>query len=521
MSPTEISAATHKSRTLAIMASVTALVALDTSIVGVILPSVARSLHASFGSVEWVITGYILSFASLLVPAGVFSDRFGRRTGVLVGVAIFGVASLLCGLAGTATRLTAARILQGVGAAFLPSASLAVIGHTFRGPERARAFAFWGAALGIAIATGPLVGGAIASVAGWRWAFLLNVPICALLLLLIWRHVDESRDPDAAGFDVPGILTFSSALFFLTWALIEVNNSAWNSFPVIWRAATATALLTGFMLLEGRQRHPMIDPGLFRFPAFIGAAAAMAGYAAAGQMLIFYLPLYLQNKFALTPLRAGIAMLPFAFPMFLAPRLRGHLPDSSRKVLFFGMIATCLGDLLLAASARQDSYLAFAVGMAIAGSGAGILNGETAKVLQGSVPAERGGMAAGLSATIRFTALLTSVAGLGAVLSGVTSRVFALDTAPLGSALDRQTLVGRIVAGDLSRAISLQPEGLQSQISQAAQSAFSGGFAVAMLCASLFAAAVGIASYLLVQERDISDIRSGKPTGEDIEVISE
>jgi predicted MFS family arabinose efflux permease len=265
--------------------------------------------------------------------------------------------------------------------------------------------------------------------AGWRWAFLLNVPICVLLLFLIWRHVDESRDPEAAGFDVPGILTFSSALFFLTWALIEVNNSAWDSLPVLWRAGTATVLLTGFMLLESRQMHPMIDPGLFRFPAFVGAAAAMAGYAAAGQMLIFYLPLYLQNRFGLTPVRAGVAMLPFAFPMFLAPRLRSRLPDSSRKVLFLGMTATCFGDLLLAAGDRQSSYLAFAVGMAVAGSGAGILNGETAKVLQGSVPAERGGMAAGLSATIRFTALLTSVAGLGAVLSGVTTRVFALDTA--------------------------------------------------------------------------------------------
>jgi hypothetical protein len=349
----------------------------------------------------------------------------------------------------------------------------------------------------------------------------LNVPICSLLLFLIWRHVDDSRDPDAAGFDFAGMLTFSSALFFLTWALIEVNNSAWYSFPVIWRAGNATVLLTGFMLLESRRQRPMIDPGLFRVPAFAGAAAAMAGYAAAGQVLIFYLPLYLQNEFGLTPLRAGVAMLPFAFPMFLAPRLRGRLPDSSREVLFLGMSATCLGDLLLAASARQSSYLAFAVGMAIAGSGAGILNGETAKVLQGSVPAERGGMAAGLSATIRFTALLTSVAGLGAVLSGVTTRVFALDTAPLGSALDRQSLVGRIVAGDLRRAISLQPEALQSQISHAAQHAFSGGFSVAMLCASLFAAAVGIASFLLVEERDISEIRSGKAAGEEIEATSE
>src|SRR5271154_5735700 len=210
----------RRARVLLCASGVSFMIMLDSNIVAVSLPSIARNLNATFADIEWVVSAYVLTFAALLMPSGALADRYGRRRMLIVGLAIFTLASLLCGLAPAAPILNAAGALQGVGAAVELSAALEVLGHEFRGAERAKAFGFWGTVVGVAVAVGPLVGGLITSTLGWRWAFLVNIPFGGAL---IWRTTDavsESRDPEAQRLDAVGMLSFGGGLFCLVWALI-------------------------------------------------------------------------------------------------------------------------------------------------------------------------------------------------------------------------------------------------------------------------------------------------------------
>ena len=186
--------------------------------------------------------------------------------------------------------------------------------------ERAKAYAIWGAYVGIAIAGGPIVGGVVTGFFGWRWAFLINLPICIALFIAIAAFVDESRDHEAERLDYAGILTFSAGLFLLIWALIDGNALGWAAWPIVERFVGAAVLLVVFLLVELVQKRPMVDLTLFAQSTFLGSTFAMLGSGGSAQVMIFYLPLFLQNAFHLSPAKAGLAMLPFALPMFLTRR---------------------------------------------------------------------------------------------------------------------------------------------------------------------------------------------------------
>jgi EmrB/QacA subfamily drug resistance transporter len=494
---------------------VSSLIMLDSNIVAVSLPSIARSLGATFTDIEWVVSAYVLPFAALLLAAGAYADRHGRKRATLLGLGVFTVASALCGLATSAFMLNLARALQGIGASLLLTASLAVINHAFAGPERAKAYAFWGACLGIAITGGPIGGGVITDLFGWRWAFLVNVPIGVALFVTAAIVIAESRDHDAKRLDLVGILTFSAGLFLLIWALIDGNSLGWGTAAVFWRLAGAAALLTAFVFVELRQQRPMVDFALFKQPTFLGAACAMLGYAGGAQVLIFFLPLFLQNAYGFAPARAGLAMVPFALPMLLTPRLGAGLATrySGRTLLTLGLATTLLGDLLLYAFALTGmTYAVFIIGMLVAGAGAGLLNSETATVMQSAVPAQRAGMASGLSATTRFTGLLLGVAALGAVLSDSVARRFVTAGAALGvDPAIAAAAAKRVASGDLTGATAGVPEALQAHLHAAASTAFAGGFAEASLVAAAVAAMTGVLAFTLVRPADTAPAGNGEP----------
>src|SRR6201994_4451286 len=210
------SAASAKRHALLVLVCTSApsfMLQLDANIVSVSLPSIARSLHADFAGIEWVVTAYMLSFASLLMPAGALADRFGRKLMLIIGLTVFTAASFLCGAAPNLAILVGARALQGAGAAMQLSAALATLSHEFQGDARARAFAFWGSVVGIGAALGPVVGGLITQSFGWEWAFYINLPVGTILIALIIRVVVSSRDPDAMQLDLPGVACFSGGLF--------------------------------------------------------------------------------------------------------------------------------------------------------------------------------------------------------------------------------------------------------------------------------------------------------------------
>jgi EmrB/QacA subfamily drug resistance transporter len=481
----------RRARVLLCASGVSFMIMLDSNIVAVSLPAIARNLGATFTDIEWVVSAYILTFAALLMPAGALADRFGRRRLLLIGLTVFTLASLLCGVASSALILNAARAMQGVGAALQLSAALAVLGHEFRGPERGRAFAFWGTVLGIAVAAGPPVGGIITSTFGWRWAFLVNVPIGFGLIVLAVTAVHESRDPDARRLDFAGMVSFGVGLFCLVWALIGTNSNGWASRSTVLWFGAGIALLVVFVIAERLQKRPMVDFDLFRKRTFLGSAIAMFGFASAAQVMMTYLPLYLQNSFGQSPAAAGLAMLPFALPLFFCPRIGASLAErtSGRVTLTFGLVLVAIGNLATAgAAAAAMPYPVIAVGMFLTGCGAGLLNGETTKVSMSAVPPERGGMASGISATLRFVGLVTGITVLGAVLATQTERHFVAIAPP--SVLSGGTAhywVSRLVAGDMSGVLSQITESGRPVMIAVSRESFASGFTIVLLVAAAIA----------------------------------
>jgi len=477
-----------------------AMTVLDTNIVAIVLPTIARDFGASFAEVEWVVSTYVLCFASLLLPAGAVADRFGRRRVFLLGIAVFALASLLCGLAPSAAALYLARAFQGVGAAFLLAPALAIIGHSFHGEaERNRAWAIWGGMMGLTMVLAPIIGGLIAHALGWRWAFHVNVPICAALAFAA-SFIEESRDENARRLDPAGILFFAATMFGLTWGLINGQAHGWMSTAALSGFAAGTCSLLSFILVESRQERPMLDLHLFRNPRLVGGVWAMFAYAACAQVMASLLPLFLQNGLGRAPLEAGFAMLPFALAMLVFPhigRLFGrHI--GSTGILTAGLTVVALGNALTGWGAALESWPVIAAGMLVLGSGGGLLNGETQKAIMSVVPRERAGMASGISTTARFSGILLGFAVLSAVLA-TSVRSLLLPTGCLEKACRRSpAFVEAVVAGDLPQAVlGLTGPELDRAIAQA-RTAYAMGFSTMLITAALIAfASAGAVFYLL------------------------
>jgi EmrB/QacA subfamily drug resistance transporter len=494
---------TSKFAVLLTASLVSSLIMLDSNIVAVSLPAIGRALAASFTDIQWVISAYVLTYAALLLAAGNYADLSGRRLSMLVGLVIFALASAACGAATSALMLNFARGVQGIGGAFLLTASLAIIAQEFPGEARARAFAFWGASLGIALAVGPIIGGAITNFLGWRWIFLVNVPLSALLVLTTLKIVKESRDPNAKALDFWGIVTFSLGLGLLIWALIDGNDDGWTSAGIMVRLAGAALCFVAFVASELRQARPMVDFALFRRRTFVGAVLAMIGYGASAQVMVFFLPLLLQNAYDYTPFGAGVAMLPFALPMVLAPRLTAVLGNrfSGRVLLSAGLAIAAVGNLLFwVVASAQLPYGAFVIGMLVAGAGAGLLNGQTVKVLGGAVPQDRAGMASGLASTTRFIGILVSVAGMGAVLASVVHRAFSGAAMVVGlNPAATEAAAKRVTSGDLAGLLQTVPPSARATLHAAGLASFADGFGAASLLATIVALTAGCLTFLLVR----------------------
>jgi EmrB/QacA subfamily drug resistance transporter len=480
------------------------LIMLDTNIVAVSLPSIARDLQGGFADVEWVVSAYILPFAALLMPAGALADRLGRRRMLILGLSIFTFASFLCGAAPNLLTLNGARALQAVGAALQLTSSLAVVAQGFEANERARVYAIWGTVMGMAPPLGPILGGLVTSYLGWRWAFYINLPLGAGLIALAVTSVGESRDPKAGGLDYPGIVLFGGGLFSVVWALIDANRVGWESAPTIIRLVIGAVLLVGFVFAERKHRRPMIDLTIFRDPTVVGAAVAMLGYAASAQVMMTILPLYLQDAFVLSPAIAGLAMIPFALPLLIGPSVGGKLAAtmSSRAILSLGLGLVAIGNAVAATAVLADlAYWTAAIGMFITGSGAGLLNSETAKAQVSSVPPERAGMASGLASTTRFIGIIAGVAVLGAVLAAVAeARLRKLGTtlAP-DQGIDWHELSQRIVGGDAQGALAALSDPIQKALGGAVHASVAAGFGAALFVAAVVAVVSSLASWRLIR----------------------
>jgi EmrB/QacA subfamily drug resistance transporter len=401
---------------------------LDITVVNVALPSIQRSLHASFSDLQWVINAYSLTIAAFLLTAGVVGDIFGRRIVFAAGLTAFCVASFVCGLSSSAVMLDVARAVQGIGGAIMFATSLALIAGAFSGKERGTAFGIYGAVLGGAVAIGPLVGGALTSGLGWRWIFFVNVPIGIAAVAITLSRVEESADPTKRRIDWIGFVTFSLSLFLLVLALVRGNDEGWGSTEIVGLLAGAAALMAVFLFAELRQSDPMLDLALFKRPAMLGVSLSTFALASSIFAMFLYMTLYIQDVLGYGPLAAGLRFLPITLLAFIAAPIAGKLTVrfQSRFLLGTAMLAVAVGLALMTGINASSSWTVFLPGFVVAGVGIGMANPVIASASVSVVPPQRSGMASGSSNTFRSVGLATGIAVLGAVFqTQIHSKAFA------------------------------------------------------------------------------------------------
>ena len=397
---------------------------LDGTIVNVALPAIGEDLDASTSALQWVLNGYLLALASLILLGGSLGDRYGRRRIFVVGVGLFTAASLLCAIAPSAEWLIAARVVQGIGGALLTPGSLAMIETTFRGEDRPRAIGAWSGMTGVAAAIGPLVGGALIAAVSWRAAFLINLPV-GLLVIAIAGHAPESRDPTAGGqLDWRGALLAALALGGTTYALIEGADGV--SAGVVLAGAVGLAAVVAFLLAERHATNPMLPLGVFASAQFRAAnVVTFVVYAAIGGFFFLFVS-FLQISLGYSPVAAGAASLPVTVLTFLFSARSGMLAQriGPRIPLAVGSLAMAAGLLLLTRLEPGDSYLAGVLpAVTIFGLGLTLVAAPVTATVLVAAGERHAGVASGVNNAVARVANLLSVAVLP-VIAGITGDGF-------------------------------------------------------------------------------------------------
>ncbi len=496
--------------TLIAVCTATFMLLLDITVVNVALPDIQRSLHSTFSDLQWVIDAYSLTLAAFLLTAGVIGDMFGRREVFAVGLGIFSLSSLLCGLSTSSLMLNLARAAQGVGGAVMFATSLALIAQAFSGRERGTAFGIYGAVIGGAVAVGPLIGGAITSGIGWRWIFFVNVPIGVLAVFVTLTRVQESRDPTTRRLDWIGFISFSGSLFMLVFALVRGNDDGWGSTLIVGLLVGAVVLLVVFLVAELRQADPMLDLALFRRPAMVGVSLAAFTIAASIFALFLYLTLYIQDDLGYGPLAAGIRFLPITILAFAVAPFAGKLTVRihARYLLGAGLLFVGAGCLLMATTHASSGWTVLLPGFIVAGIGIGTVNPVLASSAISVVPPERSGMASGANNTFRQVGIATGIAGLGTIFqSQIQSRTLsALNNSPAGQAVavhGGAALQGALAGGGVREALpSIPSVAARNALLQAYRVGFSSTLDHLMVIGAVIAFAGSIASFVLVRQRD-------------------
>ncbi len=438
------------------------MVMLDGTVVNTALPTMQASLGASVSGLQWIVDGYVLALASFMLTGGTLGDRFGRRFMLITGIAIFTVGSVLCGLAPSAGALVAFRIVQGVGAAALMPGTLSILSNVFTVPaERARAIGIWAGVSGIALASGPVIGGLLADTLGWPAIFFLNLPVGVVAIVVIRRVTPESKDPQGRRPDLAGVALSVLTLGPLTFALIQGNDSGWNS-PLIAGSLALSALsLVALLLVESRIEHPMLQLQFFRNPTYAAAVASggLVSFALFGMNV--YFSLFFQRAQGHGALESGLRMLSISAVMTVVMPVAGRLTSTfgSKPVMMVGMSLGSVGMFSLLTVEPDTSYLTIGPRMLLVGAGMALCMPSTTAAVMNSVPVARAGMGSATLNTGRQVGSVVGVALLGAMVSAAVASSMAAQLADLALPVADRAAVSEALARGGAGLAEILPNG--------------------------------------------------------------
>jgi EmrB/QacA subfamily drug resistance transporter len=447
---------------------------IDVTIVNVALPDMATDLHSSFSSLQWVIDIYALALAALLLGIGACSDKVGRRPVYIVGLVVFALSSLSCGLAPSTTVLIASRGVQGIGAAAMFATTIALLSTSYEGRDRGLAFGVWGAINGAAAAAGPILGGLLTEGLSWRWIFFVNLPISVVAIALSVYALSRDEPRREGRVDLPGMAAFTVSAAAVTFALTRASDAGWGSAQTIGLLALSAVSLLAFVVIETRSRRPLLDLALLRRPRFSAVLVAAFILSLAAFSYLTYISLWLQSVRGMSPIGAGAAFLPLSLASFTVSLTVGrflHTPTAQRWALTGGLALIGSGALLAAHLDAGSDWSSVLIGLLVNGIGVGLVAPTLASAALGAVPPQLGGMASGALNTMRQLGYALGIAGLGVILQ---SRI--------GHSLSGATHItdsGRLakaVAGGQSQAVlHTAPPAARAGLDQAIQTAFASG----------------------------------------------
>jgi EmrB/QacA subfamily drug resistance transporter len=410
---------TRKWFTLAAVAFGLFMIMLDNTVVNVALPSIQRDLGTDLSELQWIVTGYALTFAALMLIGGKVADAYGRRLIFVIGIAVFTAASLWCGLAESGDMLIAARVLQGLGAALMNPATLSIIAATFPPHQRGMAIGIWAGVSALALAIGPLVGGLITEHLDWSWIFFVNVPVGVLAIAASFLFIDESRDQTHERLDLPGLAASGIGLFALTYALIEANTYGWGSGRILGAFVLAGVALLAFVLLERHQRSPMLPLELFRSGTYTGANLVVLLVALAMFGVFFFVSLYMQNILGYSAVQTGAAFLPMTILIILIAPVAGKTSDriGSRGLMTAGMILIAVQLVYFSTLTQDSTFWGLLPALMVGGVGMALTMTPSAAAATRSVSVDKAGVGSAVLNSARQVGGTMGIAVMGAIVA--------------------------------------------------------------------------------------------------------
>ncbi|KQZ57769.1 MULTISPECIES: MFS transporter [unclassified Lysobacter] len=513
------SSATSKNAIALAAVSLSALMfGLEISSVPVILPTLETLLRGDFNDMQWIMNAYTIACTTVLMAAGTLADRYGRRRILLVSLVLFGLTSLICGLAQNAPVLIVARFLQGLSAGSMLICQTAVLSHQFRpGPERSKAFAIWGIVFGIGLGFGPIIGGAIVALSNWQWVFLAHAPLSLLTVLLALAGIVESRDMQAQRLDVLGILTLSLSVLGLTYYITQGPELGYASPTGIAIVAATLAAFVAFLIVERIAPHPMFDLSVFKSREFSGALIGSVGMNFSFWPFMIYLPIYFQGALGYGAVDTGLALLAYTLPTLFVPPLAERLALRYRPGLVIpgGLFAIGVGFLLMRYGSRVEhpGWLSMLPGALIAGIGLGLTNTPVTNTATGAVSSDRAGMASGIDMSARLITLAINIALMGFILlAGIASHL----RQALPDAVDAATLramAQRIAAGHMPSAAGASDPSSSAAIEAVGQAALVHGYGWVMLFGGVGVCVLAVLSLLVFGPVKRADLATGCTEG--------